>query len=43
MLFKNKADVTLKNHDGQSPLSLAIQLDDEDLIDILKGKSCSTT
>ncbi len=32
--FKNKADVTLKNHDGQSPLSLAIQLDDEDLIDI---------
>jgi hypothetical protein len=38
MLFlKNKADVTLKNRDGQSPLSLAIQLDDEDLIDILKG------
>jgi tankyrase len=37
MLFKNKADVTLKNRDGQSPLTLAIQLDDEDLIDILKG------
>ena len=36
-LFQNKADITLKNRDGQSPLSLAIQLDDEDLIDILKG------
>ena len=37
LLIKNKADPNLKNRDGQSALDLAAQLDDEDLIDILKG------
>ena len=36
-MLKNKADPNLKNRDGQSPLDIAMQLDDEDLIDILKG------
>ena len=35
--LQKRADAQLKNRDGQSPLDLAIQLGDDDLIDILKG------
>jgi tankyrase len=37
LLIKNGADPNLKNRDGQSALDIAIKLDDEDLIDILRG------
>ena len=37
LLIRNHADIHLKNRDGQSPLDLAIQMEDEDLVDILRG------
>lgn len=36
-IIKNGADSNLKNRDSKSALDLAMQLNDEDLIDILRG------
>jgi tankyrase len=37
LLVRNGANVSLKNRDGHSPLDLALQLNDPDLIDLIRG------